>query len=341
MKLIFALFFSSISFSFSNGAYAQEPTDSVYYVGFPDKITSRFYFSRKYTSVHLKSKVYDFTYIPNTTLNMGVGASYEGITLNLAYGFGFLNPDIGRGDSKYLDLQAHMYPRNFVIDIFGQFHKGFYIPMPEQLSITGDKYLTFPDMRTQKIGASVQYVFNPEKFSFQAAFLQTEWQRRSGSTFLLGFEMYGGQAENELGIVPSILLTTNDDKFDRIRFFEFGPNVGYAATLVVKKHFFLTGSLSSNLALGYTTLNKLGSNVTAWGVNPNLFARIFAGYNSEKWSVNANYVLNTVNLPSLDEVNSSFTTGNYRLNFVYRFLPGPKLKRYLRIIDDTKARYGI
>jgi hypothetical protein len=181
---------------------------------------------------------------------MGIGATYQDITLNLAYGFGFLNPEIGQGESKYLDLQAHMYPKNFVIDFFGQFHKGFYTPIPEQLSNAGDRFLNFPDMRTQKIGASIQYLFNPDKFSFRAAFLQHEWQQRSGSTFLLGFEMYGGQANNELGIVPTMLLNTFDDRFDRLRFFEFGPNVGYAATLVVKKHFFLTGSLSSNLALG-------------------------------------------------------------------------------------------
>jgi hypothetical protein len=340
MNKIFVVFLSVISFTFAS-AYGQDVADSAYYVSFPDKVTSRFYFSRKYTSVQLKSGAYDLTFIPNTTLNMGIGATYEGITLNLAYGFGFLNPDIGRGDSKYLDLQAHLYPRNFVIDFFGQFHKGFYIPMPEQMSLTGDRFLTFPDMRSQKIGASVQYVFSPDKFSFQAAFLQHEWQQRSGSTLLVGFEMYGGQAVNEQGIVPILFLNALSDGYDRIRFFEFGPNVGYAATLVIKKHFFVTGSLSSNLALGYTTLDKDRANVTEWGVNPNLFTRVFAGYNAERWSINANYVLNTVNLPTVDEVNGAFMTGNYRLNFIYRFLPGPKLKRYLRVIDDTKARYGI
>ena len=341
MKSIFPLLLTLFSVFIPSAGFAQKSTDSAYYVGYPEKLTTRFYFSRKYTSVRLRTDALHLTYMPNTTLNMGIGATYQGITLNLAYGFGFMNPDKGRGEGKFLDLQAHMYPKNFVIDFFGQFHKGFYIPMPEQLSIKGDRYLTFPDMRTQKIGASVQYLFNPDKFSFQAAFLQNKWQKRSGSTFLLGFEMYGGQAVNELGIVPTVLLNPMDDGFDRIRFFEFGPNAGYAATLVIKKHFFLTGSLSTNLALGYTTLYKEGSNVTAWGVNPNLFARVFAGYNSERWSVNANYVLNSVNLPSVDEVNGSFMTGNYRLNFVYRFLPGPKLNRYLRVIDDTKARYGI
>lgn len=343
MKRIFPQLLLVLSFFFTFESYAQDTADSAYYISFPEQLTSRFYFSRKYTSLRLKERsgTYDLTYLPNTTLNLGLGATYQNITLNLAYGFGFLNPERGRGDGKFLDLQAHLYPKNFVIDFFGQFHKGFFIPMPEQLSMSGDRYLTFPDMRTQKIGASAQYLFNPEKFSFRAAFLQHELQQRSGSTFLLGFEMYGGQAVNEFGIVPTVLLNSFDDKFNRIRFFEFGPNLGYAATLVIKKHFFLTASLSSNLALGYSTLYKDGYKVTSWGINPNLFSRVFAGYNSERWSINANYVLNTVNLPTVDRVGPAFMTGNYRLNFVYRFLPGPKLNRYLRIIDDTKAKYGL
>jgi hypothetical protein len=341
MKKIFPILILVFYFIGTSKSFSQAAGDSVYYVSYPEQLTSRYYFSTKFTSVRLRSGAYDLTYMPNTTLNMGIGATYQDITLNLAYGFGFLNPEIGQGESKYLDLQAHMYPKNFVIDFFGQFHKGFYTPIPEQLSNAGDRFLNFPDMRTQKIGASIQYLFNPDKFSFRAAFLQHEWQQRSGSTFLLGFEMYGGQANNELGIVPTMLLNTFDDRFDRLRFFEFGPNVGYAATLVVKKHFFLTGSLSTNLALGYTTLEKENSTVTSWGVNPNLFSRVFAGYNSERWSVNANYVLNTVNLPTVDEVGSAFMTGNYRLNFVYRFLPGPKLMKYLRVIDDTKVKYGL
>jgi len=344
MKRIFPILLLVVSVTFISKSHAQEASDSAYYVSYPEKLTTRFYFTRKYTSVRLKEKTgaYDLTFMPNTMVNMGIGATYQDITLNLAYGFGFLNPDRGRGDGKFLDLQAHLYPKNFVIDFFGQFYKGFYIPMQEPLlTLGGDRYLTLPDMRTQKIGASIQYILNPEKFSFRAAFLQHEWQQRSGSTFLLGFEMYGGQAINELGIVPTVLLNSIDDGFNRIRFFEFGPNVGYAATLVIKKHFFLTGSLSTNLSLGYSTLEKESATETAWGVNPNLFSRVFAGYNSAQWSVNANYVLNTVNLQAVDRVGSSFMTGNYRLNFVYRFLPGPKLNKYLRVIDDTKAKYGI
>ena len=73
--------------------------DSTYYVSYEKMLTSRFYFSKKYTSLKFRDfgENYNVTYRPNTTLNMGVGATYKSFTLNLAYGFGFLNPERGQG----------------------------------------------------------------------------------------------------------------------------------------------------------------------------------------------------------------------------------------------------
>ncbi len=67
--------------------------DSAYYNSYVDQITSRFYFSQKYTKLNIKDSEnnVELDYRPNTTLNMGIGASYKWFTLNLAYGFKFLN----------------------------------------------------------------------------------------------------------------------------------------------------------------------------------------------------------------------------------------------------------
>jgi hypothetical protein len=315
---------------------AQEfPPDTSYYETFPEHITSRLYFSRKYTGLKLIDKERDkeYLYMPNTTLNMGVGATYKNLTLNLAYGFGFLNPEKGKGETKYLDAQAHLYPQKMVIDLFLQFYKGYHL-LPEGLGAgLGESFYTRPDMKVRKIGASTQYVFNHGKFSYRAAFLQNEWQKRSAGTFLLGFEMYGGMAEEDGFLIPSHLMDDPARNFRTIRFLEFGPNVGYAYTLVIRKHFFLTASAASNLGVGYSTLEGDAGNSQEWGINPNIFLRGFVGYNSRKWSINANYVHNHVQLQENSSFSNSFMTGNYRLNLVYRFLPGPKLKGHLKLVD--------
>ncbi|MFC4872158.1 DUF4421 domain-containing protein [Negadavirga shengliensis] len=327
-------------------ARAQGNLDStVYYQEFPDQLTGRYYFSRKYTGMRFqdKSSGLNLLFMPNSTLNMGVGATYSNLTLNLAYGFGFLNPDRGRGETNYLDLQAHVYPKKWVIDFFGQFYRGYYIHQgkPEDLDMAGT-YLN-PDMRVRKIGTSVQYLFNHEKFSYRAAFLQNEWQKKSAGSLLAGFEIYGGEGKDEEGgFIPSSSLVEGQANVESVRFFEFGPNLGYAYTLVIMKHFFITVSASSNLSVGFSEVRDDSQNTrTQWGVSPNYFLRGFAGYNSDRWSVNANYVYNQVNFPDASGYRTSMMTGNYRLNFVYRFTPGSGLKKYLRPIDNIKNKLGL
>lgn len=338
MKKIIVYFIILIS---STQLQAQDPShDTTYFQTFPEHLTSRFYFSRKFTALKLfdKETDQDFLYMPNTTLNMGVGATYKDLTLNLAYGFGFLNPEKGKGDTKYLDAQAHLYPTKMVIDIFLQFYKGYYL-LPKGLGAdVGKNYLTRPDMKIQKIGASVQYVFNHGKFSYRAAFLQNEWQKKSAGTFLVGAEMYGGMAKEDSNLIPSELIDDPSRNFKTIRFFELGPNAGYAYTLVIKKHFFVTASAAANLGVGYSTHDGESGRRTQWGVNPNYFLRGFIGYNSKKWSINGNYVHNNVTLQDNGDFSNSMITGNYRLNLIYRFLPGPKLKNRLGLIDRLKSR---
>jgi hypothetical protein len=327
--------------SLSTGLIAQESrTDTAYYETFPEDITGRFYFSRKYTGLKIRDKGAgkDYLYMPNSTLNMGVGATYKNLTLNLAYGFGFLNPEKGKGDTKYLDAQAHIYPRKMVVDLFLQLYKGYFL-LPEGLGASvGENYLTRPDMKIQKVGANVQYVFNHGKFSYRAAFLQNEWQKKSAGTFLLGAEMYGGLAHEESNLIPASLIDDTERNFKTIRFFELGPNIGYAYTLVIKKHFFVTASAAANLGLGYSTHHGEMGRHTQWAINPNYFLRGFAGYNSTKWSLNVNYVHNGVQLPENGGFSSTMMTGNYRLNLIYRFLPGAKLKKKLGVIDRVAGR---
>ena len=327
------------------GLVAQDALpDTSYYKTYPEHVSGRFYFSRKYTGLALRDEGsgQDYLYMPNTTLNMGVGATYKMLTLNLAYGFGFLNPEKGKGETKYLDAQAHVYPRTMVIDLFLQLYRGYYLT--DGLGAPADQpYLLRPDMKIRKVGASVQHVFNHRRFSYRAAFLQNEWQKKSAGTFLLGAEMYGGMAQEDAFLVPSQLMNDPGRNFETIRFFEFGPNAGYAYTLVIREHFFITGSASTNLGLGYAKLRGAFGERTQWGINANYFLRGFVGYNSSRWSVNANYVHNNVGLEKNSGFSNALMTGNYRFNIIYRFLPGPGLKKRLRGVDrvlEAVERWG-
>jgi hypothetical protein len=264
---------------------------------------------------------------------MGVGATYKWATLNLAYGFGFLNPERGRGNTKYLDLQFHTYGRKFILDAFGQFYEGFYLTSNSTNS-QQQQYLR-PDLNVNHIGTSVQYILNHKKFSYRASFLQNEWQKKSAGTLIFGLEIYNGRVKADSTIVPTFVNNEEATReIRRLRFFEIGPNLGYAYTLVVKKHFFLTASGSVSLDFGINKItDKNGVNKSS-GVSPNTFLRFFGGYNSDKWAISIIYVANGVSLAT-DNIQQQIilNTGNFRVNYVYRFLPNKTAKRYLNVMD--------
>ncbi|WP_262904781.1 DUF4421 domain-containing protein [Echinicola marina] len=304
---------------------------------FPGLITGRLYTSRKFTGVKIYDKLGQVPFLhysPNTTLNLGVGASYDGLNLNLAYGFGFLNPDIGEGETKYLDAQLHMNPKGWVVDGYLQFYKGFHLRPEGTFAGDGQVFYYRPDMKVREIGASVQYLLNKEKFSYKAAFYQTEWQQKSAGSPLLGLEMYGGTVRGDSSLIPHPELLDAERDFSRVNFFEFGPNVGYAYTLVIVKHFFIMGYASASPSFGFTQMKGDGRTM-AWSLNPNYLLKGSIGYNTKRWAVNANFIYENVKLAKAKGFSTEVFTGNVRANFIYRFIPGPKTKSLLKSIQPV------
>lgn len=323
--------------SMSGPACAQSgDSTSAYYISYERQISGRFYFSRKFTSLLLRNRDNDILlrYKPNTTLNMGVGATYKWATLNLAYGFGFLNPDHGRGKTRYLDLQFHSYGRKVTVDVLGQFYRGFYLS-PKGQATEPNEYYRRPDLRVRAAGASVQYIFNHKRFSYRASFLQNEWQKRSAGTFLIGVELFAGNVAADSSLIPTAVNATDVD-IRRVRFIEFGPNAGYAYTYVYKEHFFLTGAGSLSLDVGFNTLINDERKSRATGINPNTLFRFSGGYNSDVWAVSMLYTSSAMRLASRNlEAGTLLRTGNVRLIFTYRFRPGKKVREYLKVIDEA------
>ncbi|MCL6259477.1 DUF4421 domain-containing protein [Aquiflexum sp. TKW24L] len=335
-KNFFIGFSIALGFLFLLPSKSIAKEDTTYYVSYRNLLTTRIYTSRKYTSLLIteNNKGSRIGLEPNSTLNLGVGATYNDFTLNLAYGFDFMNPNRDQVETQYLDLQAHAYPKNWVIDLFAQFYKGFYVnsytgPLPNIPS-----ELAFPEMKVRKFGANVQYLFNGDKLSLKAAFLQSAWQKKSAGSLVAGMEFYFGSAQDENNILAEFVPVPL--QFKRLNFFEIGPNLGYVHTIVIAKHFFITGMVSGNIGIGNTRISSDLAQEGSWGFNTNYFLRGFVGYNGPVWSVNANYVHNNVRIQEARNYLTDFQTGNYRINFVYRFNVGPKLKKQLDYIDINR-----
>ena len=307
--------------------------DHRYYQNYPDRITTRIFLSRKYSSPVLLSTGKDIRYSPNTKLNLGVGATYGWFTLNLAYGFDFLNEgEQSKGDTRYLDLQTHVYARKWSIDLLGQFYKGFYLN-PKGEAMPNGGWYTRPDLKVEHMGVVAYHIMNWKKFSYRAVLLQNEWQRKSAGSLLLGAEIHRGNIRADSAIVPAVIAANSSLKgTDKVKYTTIGPGVGYTYTFVLHEHFYLSGSVTGTLSLNLTKRWNEDDVVVKASLQSGWFYRAGIGYNSSRANISLSWVNNDFHT-RFEGGRYLLRTGNFRFNIAYRFAAGPCLLRQLRILS--------
>lgn len=326
------IFMGTLFFSTCTNAQPNRGNDTTYYIFFPESITGRFYFSQKNTSFFIKSKsAKDLRYIPNTTLNMGVGATYHNFSLNLAYGFGFLNQDESKGKTKYLDLQGHFYMPKWATDCYGQFYRGYHLEPKVFTTPAGKDFYYRPDVKVAFMGLSQYRIFNADRYSYRAALTQNEWQKKSAGTLLAGAEIYFGNIKADSSFVPaSVGNNYTQNGISKLNYFGIGPGVGYAYTLVGFQRLFVTASLTGNLNFSYLTEYSVSNQHSRFTINPVVRWRVAAGYNSRQWNLSANWIADYVPLTGKNgDNNYAASTGNYRIILAKRFESGEKLRKVL------------
>src|SRR5258705_7254913 len=169
-------------------------------------------------------------------------------------------------------------------------------------------------MKLTLIGLSAYRVPNKEKFSYRAAIMQTEWQKKSAGSFLYGGEAYYGTVKADSAFVPkSVQNSFPQAGLSTINFFRIGPGAGYAYTLVIAKHFFITGSLIGNLDFSFTTEKAVNKN-NKFALSPTTVYKAAMGYNSRSWNVSANLTGNGLWIKgSASSKDYYWPNGNYRL----------------------------
>lgn len=297
--------------------------DTNYYVTYPSKITGRFYFSKKYTAFNFPASdgSKDFEYRPNTPLTMGLGATYNNLSLNISYGFDFLNDNDEKGKTKSIDLQVHLYPKKWAIDLIALHHEGLYIDPVGYAAADANSYYQRPDAKLMIGGIGAYRVENGEKFSYNAAMIQSAWQKKSAGSLLYGGEAYYGSIQSDSVLVPKQLQNSFTGKnIKRIDFFTGGIGVGYAYTLVIAQHLYITGSLIGNVDVNVTSEEINGAHNKKTSINPSGIYKAAVGYNTENWCISANWAANDLFIRGSSTSNSySMNTGNYRFIFAKRF----------------------
>ena len=322
---------------FSQYSFGQNPNfqyDSTYVETTHELFVSRLFFSKKYTELTMKTSEGNdkYTLVPNTGLKMGLGFNYQRLTVNVSFPVAFLYPEKEENWPFNLDLQSHIYAPKVIVDFFGQFYNGYKILAKNRVNSDED-YLR-KDMRQIALGLNLNYLFFGDKLSLAASWNQSSIQKKSAYSPFIGFEGYGGNIKGD-----SLLLPTNPEtdliNFDQASYFMAGPNAGMAGTLVFAKDFFLSGAASVNLSGGYTKWRN-ENEFTKWGVAPTYYLRGFFGYNGPKFSVNTSYTYKNLNLIKGGPYDQAVNTGNYRINFIYKFYAGKKFKNGFNKVNPVR-----
>lgn len=257
----------------------------------------------------------DLQYSANTNLTMGVGATYNNLSLNLSYGFGFINPDKEKGKTKSIDLEVHVYPNKWAIDLLAIQHRGLHIEPKGYAAVNADNYYYRPDARMTLAGLGIYRVINSNKFSYNAAMIQSAWQKKSAGSFMYGGEVYYGSLKADSSLVPKVkenLLAQAG--INKMQFFTAGAGIGYAYTLVLKEHFYAMGSLITNLDIHFSNEHNNNIQQKKTSVTPSFNYKTAIGYNSDDWSLSANWTANALMVKGRASSEAYLIpTGNYRV----------------------------
>ncbi|RPE12230.1 DUF4421 domain-containing protein [Chitinophaga lutea] len=308
----------------------QVENDSSYVEDHTEDLTLRLFGSRKYTYYDMKDRGLkeEVLYRPNSANNVGFGVNYKFIGLNFAFNLPFINNDNEKyGKTKFLDLQAHLYLRKLVVDFYGQYYKGYYeAAATRRISNAFPRKAVSlrPDMLNTDLGLHVQYIFNDKRFSYRAAFMQNEYQKKSAGSFLLGGEVFTWQLRGDSALVPHDLNVPGffgDLPFRGTHTVSFAVNGGYAYTLVLARYFFVTASVSAGAGLNHTKLRYSDGrpSTAGWGWAFNNTIRLAAGYNSSYYYFGLHYtdMLTRSDAP-VPRAHQIFGTGNLRISIARR-----------------------
>jgi len=298
-------------------AQKRVPIDNGYYITYPDKLLVRVYLSQKYAPLTVSGSNNDreLNYKTSSKLALGIGATYSNITLNVSYGFTFLNKDKGQGNTRGLDLQFHLYPHKLAIDLLGTFRRSYYLDPKDNNGLNLSTYYKRPDLKRDIIGLAVFQVPNAGKFSYRAALTQKEWQTKSAGSLLYGGEAYYGTIKGDSSFVPILVASTFPQYgVHQINFFSIGPGIGYAYTLVLHKNFYVTGSVVGAVDVNFSTEEQAGGNHKKVSVIPSGLYKGGIGYNSATWSIGASIAGDALYVGSASSSKEYFMpTGNLRL----------------------------
>jgi hypothetical protein len=263
-KFIFLLLFVTV---FAVSSFAQQDRekkykfDTTYIKDLSDRLSIRIYGVNKFSAFDIIDNDSNKTvsYSPNSSLNLGLGVSYRWFGLAVAFNFPFVNNDNHEyGETNRFDFQTNIFTRSLAIDMYYQKYQGFYVENPEDYIPDWNPENPFPqrpDIVSTSLGGSCIYAFRYKKYSSRAVFIQTDLQRKSAGSFLLGGYFSFFNVEGDSAFMPHQIMGKCNPAlaFNNLGVSGIGIAGGYSHTFVMWKRLYFSLTLIPGIA--YQTFN--------------------------------------------------------------------------------------
>lgn len=252
----------------------------------------RLYSGEKTHSIELDdlNLPYRLRYQPNGYFNLGTGIYFRSFGISLATKVPlFMNSELRHGETKRFGIQSYMYSGRFAVDVLASFLRGYYLSKSYNHLPGFDKGTDYqrPDMASTNVGLSVNYIFNYSRFSYRAAFSDTERQRKSAGSLIAGGSFFSYQTEADSSFVPrgidqKYFLKSRDISESGV--LAFNVNLGYAYSLVFLKNGIFTVSYILGSGVQENSIGgELASDFNRWRYSFNHSSRIGIGYRFNRY----------------------------------------------------------
>lgn len=286
----FVLQFSVTAKSLSD--YIQLKKDTNYIQSYYNDLILRVYSGEKTQSLELDdlNNPYRLKYLPNGYFNLGVGVNFKSFGLSLATKIPvFLESEVKHGETKRFGIQSYIYSNKFSVDLLTSFLKGYYLSNSYLHLKSYPKDLDYqrPDIASANIGISVNYIFNNTRFSYKAAFSDTEKQLKSAGSLLAGGSIFSYQTTADSALVPREIDATHFMKsrdLTKSGVLAFNANLGYAYSLVFLKRGIATFSYMLGSGVQDNSFDSEFENeINKWRFSFNYIGRIAIGYRFKQY----------------------------------------------------------
>jgi hypothetical protein len=283
------------------------------------------------------------TYSPNGNYSLGAGFFYKKVGLEFAFKLPVSDRNNERfGRTRYLDWQTNIYGTRFGGDLTYQRYRGFYPREPALLDSTwrsGRNYPYRSDIVARNMAVNAFYIFNHKRFSYKAAFTQTEKQLQSAGSFILmaAFSHLRFNGNSDLLPGSESGQAEEDASFKQGSFSTTSILPGYAYTFILDD-FYLSGSVHLGGSLQYKNYVINHTAQQEFSLARKNHMRIAGGYNGQRWMAGTSVILDNTPV-RMQQIVLSASNFNVKLFIGYRFNASSVDERIDRHIKKLKTKY--